>query len=146
MRNGASDPDEATPEVGRPGSFIAGCAIGLAVLVGVGALVALRAAGKERERRRETDRRLEEIAVRVRGRPAPRADGSGADWTGQGALGLAAPAVDGWGNPLRYRAPGPVHRAGWDLWSCGPNGKDDEGTWDDVLVSGDGIASPASRP
>ena len=53
-------------------------------------------------------------------------------------------ATDGWGNPLRYRCPGVVHKHGWDVYSCGPNGKDDQGTFDDICV-GEDVAVVASR-
>ena len=39
-------------------------------------------------------------------------------------LSIAAVYRDPWGNPIRYSRPGPVHRDGGDLWSCGPNGID----------------------
>lgn len=42
--------------------------------------------------------------------------------------------LDAWGHPIRYACPGPLH--GWDVWSCGPDGVDDEGCGDD-LVAGD---------
>ena len=45
---------------------------------------------------------------------------------------LKAPAMieelkDPWGKPYEYRAPGEFHEEGYDLWSCGPDGIDDEG-------------------
>jgi hypothetical protein len=46
-------------------------------------------------------------------------------------------AHDSWGHPIRYRCPGPVHRHGWDLWSVGPNGTDEQGEGDDILVGED---------
>jgi Type II secretion system (T2SS), protein G len=78
------------------------------------------------------------------GKPLPRADGSGADWTGQHALGLATIVEDGWGNPILYRCPGLVHKRGYDFVSCGPNGRFDQGTFDDLVVGGD-IAFQTSR-
>ncbi|MBI3724079.1 type II secretion system protein GspG [bacterium] len=53
-------------------------------------------------------------------------------------------AVDAWGNPIYYRCPGPVHKHGFDLISCGPNGVHEEGQGDDILVGEDlpgGLAS-----
>jgi hypothetical protein len=46
-------------------------------------------------------------------------------------------AGDAWNHLVRYRCPGPVHRNGWDLYSLGPNGIDDRGGGDDILVGED---------
>ncbi|MEZ0227831.1 MAG: hypothetical protein ACAI25_04345 [Planctomycetota bacterium] len=46
--------------------------------------------------------------------------------------------VDGWGGRIHLRVPGPVHKRGWDLWSPGPNGVDEEGQGDDVVIGEDG--------
>jgi hypothetical protein len=135
-------------------SFLVGCGIAVVVLLLVGLVVVWRGKRIDAEKRRATLDTLAGIRLavipttsreRFEWRGMPSADGSGADWTGQRALGLAEVAVDGWGNPIRYRCPGPVHKKGWDLWSCGPNGKDDEGTFDDILVGGDDIAPETSR-
>ncbi len=51
---------------------------------------------------------------------------------------------DGWDHPIYYRCPGPIHRNGWDLISCGPNGVYEEGGGDDIVVGQDlpnGIAA-----
>jgi hypothetical protein len=48
-----------------------------------------------------------------------------------------AGALDAWGRKLVYRCPGPVHHQGWDLYSCGPDGIDDHGEGDDILVGAD---------
>jgi hypothetical protein len=48
--------------------------------------------------------------------------------------------VDAWGRTLVYRCPGPVHHQGWDLYSFGPDGIDDRGEGDDILV-GEDVAS-----
>jgi hypothetical protein len=53
------------------------------------------------------------------------------------------PELDGWGRPLLYRSPGPVHPHGWDLWSVGPNGIDEQGGGDDILV-GENVAAEGS--
>jgi len=34
---------------------------------------------------------------------------------------------DAWGNPYEYRCPGEMNPEGYDLWSRGPDGKDDGG-------------------
>jgi hypothetical protein len=44
---------------------------------------------------------------------------------------------DSWGHPLVYECPGPVHRNGWDIYSVGPNGVDEGGLGDDILVGED---------
>jgi hypothetical protein len=146
--------DEPAPW-GRKASFLVGCGIGVALLLVVGVLVAWRAKKAEDAKRARTVEALETDAYWLRelceSRP-PRADGSGADWTGMKALVdnkrhvidfAEWVVVDGWGNPIRYRCPGPIHKKGWDLWSCGPNGKDDQGTFDDILV-GEDVATVSS--
>lgn len=45
--------------------------------------------------------------------------------------------VDAWGRPIQYRHPGVVRQHGWDLYSLGPNGIDERGQGDDVLVGED---------
>ncbi|MFQ5463224.1 MAG: type II secretion system major pseudopilin GspG [Phycisphaerae bacterium] len=35
--------------------------------------------------------------------------------------------ADPWNNPYEYKSPGDVHEDGYDLWSRGPDGIDDEG-------------------
>jgi hypothetical protein len=52
-------------------------------------------------------------------------------------------ADDGWNHPVMYRCPGPVHPHGWDLYSIGPNGIDEQGRGDDILV-GEDVAEVAS--
>ncbi len=51
---------------------------------------------------------------------------------------------DEWGQPLRIQVPGPIHKRGWDVWSCGPNGIDEQGGGDDILV-GEDVASLSSE-
>ena len=53
----------------------------------------------------------------------------------QGSGGFAV--VDAWGRPYRYRCPGPVHKHGWDIYSLGPDGMDDQGEGDDLIIGGD---------
>ncbi|MEZ0230718.1 MAG: type II secretion system protein GspG [Planctomycetota bacterium] len=45
---------------------------------------------------------------------------------------------DAWGQPFVFRCPGLVHRTGWDLYSVGPDGIDERGGGDDLLVGEDG--------
>lgn len=40
--------------------------------------------------------------------------------------------VDPWGNPYRYRYPGTHNIGGYDIWSVGPNGVDENGEGDDI--------------
>lgn len=54
------------------------------------------------------------------------------------------PVRDAWGRALRLQSPGPVHRAGWDVWSVGPDGIDDHGGGDDILV-GEDVAVVSTR-
>ena len=35
--------------------------------------------------------------------------------------------ADPWGQPFEYRSPGEIHEDGFDLWSTGKDGKDDNG-------------------
>ena len=186
-----SEPLKDTPEVrevGRPASFLIGCAIAVVMLIVVGPIVYWRVWTAEQKRHNVTLQRLKIISWLVRSHearshlPPPRADGLGEDWTGMHALADAITAawppplpgsprkyfmevtpdalvetttppskqrivhetIDGWGNPIRYRCPGVVHKHGWDAYSCGPNGKDDQGTFDDLVV-GEDVAAVASR-
>lgn len=63
----------------------------------------------------------------------------GTDWFNEDWF----PALDAWGRLLVYRCPGPIHRRGWDLYSLGGNGVDEQGRGDDLLV-GEDIAVIAS--
>ncbi|MEZ0228025.1 MAG: type II secretion system protein GspG [Planctomycetota bacterium] len=45
--------------------------------------------------------------------------------------------LDAWGHMVKYVRPGPVHRNGWDLYSVGPDGIDEHGQGDDILVGED---------
>lgn len=51
--------------------------------------------------------------------------------------------LDGWERPIHYRSPGVTH-TDFEVWSDGPNGIDDDGLGDDVLV-GEDIAPIPSR-
>jgi hypothetical protein len=44
--------------------------------------------------------------------------------------------IDGWGHPILFRSPGPIHADGWDAYSFGPNGIDEKGGGDDLIVGG----------
>jgi hypothetical protein len=126
-------------------SFAVGCAIAVVLSLAVGSWVVWTGRKAEDEKKRRTQRCLEadELCLKqLYGTNPPRANGAGEDWSGMKTLvGTAGKfeweLKDGWGNPLIYRRPGPVHTKGWDLWSCGPNGKDDQGTFDDILVGED---------
>ena len=39
---------------------------------------------------------------------------------------------DSWGNPFLYACPGLHNKDGYDLWSAGPNGVNDDGDSDDI--------------
>jgi hypothetical protein len=92
--------------------------------------------------------------------PAPRASGGSEDPTGQNAFNAFISVregainrldrlyrsvvwMDAWNHPIIYRCPGPIHRHGWDLYSVGPNGIDEQGDGDDILV-GEDVASEGS--
>lgn len=127
---------DSEPRLGRGSSFVVGCGIGVALLLCVGSAVGLHARNAEQKKKRDTERLLYTLRSSLAVAP-PRADGSGSDWTGIGAvaslLALEKPEVlDGWGNPIRYRCPGPRHKKGFDFYSCGPNGRDDGATFDDL--------------
>lgn len=53
--------------------------------------------------------------------------------------------TDAWGNRIRFRCPGVVHRRGWDLYSVGPDGIDEGGGGDDILVGEDVATVSSSR-
>ncbi|HZU99060.1 MAG TPA: type II secretion system protein GspG [Planctomycetota bacterium] len=55
----------------------------------------------------------------------------------QGLESRRARFMDLWGHKLRWRCPGRVHPKGWDLYSIGPNGEDEEGAGDDILIGAD---------
>jgi len=125
-------------------SFLVGCGIAVVLVLVVGLVVVWRGKKIEDEKRFVTSVMLIRLSSGIPSNVGVHADGSGSDWTGQEALGLKPLWLDGWGNPIRYRCPGPIHKHGWDLWSCGPNGRDDHGTFDDILV-GEDIAPESSR-
>jgi hypothetical protein len=102
--------------------------------------------------------------------PPPRATGGSGDPTGMIALheylmgghyllnsepGTAGSAFlngdlsnDAWGRPIVYRCPGVVHKEGFDFYSFGPDGRDDEGRGDDLVEGMDlsAASSPATSP
>jgi hypothetical protein len=140
-----SSKGEESATLGWKGSFLVGCGIGVVLLLVVGLVVVQKAKKVEDAKRQRTLQALMDDAKCLRvtfGDRPPQADGSGADWSGMKTLTAGSEKfewelVDGWGNPIRYRRPGPIHRHGWDLWSCGPNGKDDQGTFDDIIIGED---------
>ncbi len=125
-------------KLGRGASAVVGCFMGLAVLVVVGFFVALRAKRIEEERRQSIP---QSVADNRKGLLSATEHGEDeqVDAFFAGKL-----ALDGWGHPIIYRCPGPVHRRGFDFYSCGPNGKDDQGTFDDIVVGVD-VATVGSR-
>lgn len=48
---------------------------------------------------------------------------------------VAASLVDSWGNEFVYRIPATLGRSSYDLYSRGPNGADDGGTSDDIVLN-----------
>lgn len=52
--------------------------------------------------------------------------------------------VDAWNNPRHYRSPGPMHRRGFFVLSCGPNGIDEEGAGDDILMGAELLQRPVN--
>jgi hypothetical protein len=107
-----------------------------------------------RERRAlngETERDWERAADAGAVGPALNMIHDGAMWTAAeaGKLDVSNRAyngiiVDGWNRALIFRFPGPVHRHGWDLYSVGPNGIDEQGGGDDILI-GEDVAAVTSR-
>lgn len=163
------DLEDKRPRLGLPSKCAltvgSGLALGLVIAVGL----VLRRQHVERRNRDATQEILESLAEDVRdfeGDP-PRRDGG--DLTDlsilvQGEISLPArPArrrssrmsggtiklgeaythMDAWGNLIRYRCPGPNHKNGWDLWSVGPNGIDEQGAGDDLLVGEDVAEVPS---
>jgi hypothetical protein len=55
------------------------------------------------------------------------------------------PVLDAWGHPIRYKHPGTVHKHGWDLYSVGPNGIDEQGGGDDILLGADVAPETSAR-
>ncbi len=45
--------------------------------------------------------------------------------------------LDAWGRPIAYRCPGRRYVRSWELVSLGPNGEDDGGHGDDLVVGGE---------
>jgi hypothetical protein len=53
---------------------------------------------------------------------------------------------DPWGHPIVYRRPGPLHPRGWDIYSFGPDGEDDGGRGDDIVIGEDDDAPITVTP
>jgi hypothetical protein len=133
------------------------CAVGLATVSVV--------LGVRRQRISETRENVEYLAAKLRARLHPRGqgttvpppcDGKGWDEIGQAiARGEKDPGYQGdvtisfsyqfdaWDRWIVYRSPGPVHTHGWDFYSFGPNGIDEHGGGDDIVV-GEDVAEVAS--
>ena len=136
----------------------------LALCLAILASVALRLRAIEKNRKRLTVEALYKLRAELPGwddhglkinDATPKAHGDESDPTGQRALndwfltkvlhrfyrppGLPSESivVDGWGHPILYRCPGPVHGHGWDLYSVGANGIDERGGGDDILIGED---------
>lgn len=60
-----------------------------------------------------------------------RSVGSG-DFLDEENLGVWHPFFDGWRQPFKYRCPGKHNPLSFDLYSIGPNGKDEQGEGDDI--------------
>lgn len=58
---------------------------------------------------------------------APREKGDSERYKGPYLEGTYEELLDPWRNPYDYRSPGEVNEEGYDLWSRGPDGKDDGG-------------------
>lgn len=52
--------------------------------------------------------------------------------------------LDGWGGEIHYRCPGVVNPSGWEVHSYGPDGVNDGGRGDDIIVTG--VVLPHSEP
>jgi len=48
-------------------------------------------------------------------------------WKGPYMEGTFQELLDPWTNPFEYKSPGDVNEDSYDLWSCGSNGKDENG-------------------
>jgi hypothetical protein len=90
---------------------------------------------------RETRERLEELhAVVARLEEKPESQDLGVLLAALKARGLEskrARFMDLWGHRLRWACPGVVHKKGWDLYSLGPNGEDEQGSGDDIVTGED---------
>jgi len=140
-------------------------AIGIVFAVGLAILSAVLAA--RRAKINETRENVEYLANELRARlrhdrergltvSPPPCNGKGWDEIGQSiAAGMQDPGYkgdvsifytyqfDAWGRWIVYRSPGPVHGHGWDFYSFGPNGIDELGQGDDILI-GEDVALVAS--
>jgi hypothetical protein len=136
-------PATGPAKAGPTRSFLVGCGIAFVALSLAFVVLWVRGRARARDQRRATGTVLDALAAKLEERSrsarAPAARGLGADFSGQRALmeaGLLTPAPEGalisdaWGQPLRYRSESPAH---FKLYSFGPNGRDDEGGFDDLL-------------
>ena len=110
------------------------------------AAVAFAHRQREERRRAETLRTLDDFAgehlfEKTRRRHDDRGFNTYPNFCRSAVTLLRDPPRDGWGRPIRLLFPGPKHT--WDLWSFGPNGIDESGDGDDVLV-GEDVAGATS--
>ncbi len=151
-------------KLGFIGKAIVATAVVLTAVFGVVAAVAIRGKRIENGRRETTNREFSAICLWMRVLGTPRSDESHSMFS-RISVYLGPPAntseryawahplaskvvCDGWGHPIYYRCPGPVHKNGWDLISCGPNGVYEEGGGDDIVVGEDlpgGLAAISSE-
>ncbi len=54
-------------------------------------------------------------------------------WKGPYLEGDPEDLKDPWGNEFNYRFPGEINEEEFEIWSNGPNGKDDDGDEDDII-------------
>ncbi len=144
---------------GAPPSWVKlSIAVGVLLVVGLAVALAIVPLQRRRERQRvDTTKKLLEAHAEllVRGN-----DPKGIHWLIDMRSRSGAPIAfclvkrtelsgdervirDAWGNPIIYCQPGPVHPNGFDLYSVGPNGIDEHGGGDDIVVGGD-VAPVAS--
>ncbi len=154
-------------KLGLVGKAIVGLMVVVTAGLVVGGGIAIRAKHLEDARRAATIAHVDVLALCVRHRIPPlgvepcfaaryrsmeASPGSFASQYGLFSCATKASSrsveTDAWGNPIYYRCPGPIHKKGWDLISCGPNGVCEEGQGDDIVVGEDlpgGIAAISSE-
>lgn len=61
------------------------------------------------------------------------------------AVASRADLRDGWGGAIRYRCPGRRYTEGWEVHSCGPDGIDNGGEGDDLVLGWPPIRTTTGR-